>query len=214
MSRMPLRLIIRWFVLISICIAAAGCIGKQSPKVTYYSLLTMERLGATDEAQPAPDLRIGIGPITVPDALKRTQIVTRDAQNIYRFDEFHRWAGVLEKDIANVLGENLGDLLGVEKIAFFPWMPHFSPTHRIIVDIIKFDGDLSGDAILSVRWVIADSTGKITLAGGKSDYQQPVERDDHAGVVKAESLLLAELSREIAATMKSLAKTVGRYGQN
>lgn len=214
MSRMPLRLIIRWFVLISTCIAAAGCIGKQSPEVAYYSLLSMKQMGIDAAAQNGSSQRLGIGPISIPDALKRTQIVTRDARNVYRFDEFQRWAGVLEKDFAYVLGENLGDLLGVEKIAFFPWMRHFSPTHRIIIDIIQFDGDLSGDAVLSVRWVIADSTGKVTLAGGKSDYQQPVESDDHAGLVKAQSLLLAELSREIAATMKSLAKTVGRYGQN
>ncbi|MDT8443387.1 MAG: ABC-type transport auxiliary lipoprotein family protein, partial [Desulfuromonadales bacterium] len=60
--------------------------------------------------------------------------------------------------------------------------------------------------VLSARWVIADATGKVTLAGGKSDYQQPVESEDHASLVKAESLLLAELSREIAGAMKSLAR--------
>lgn len=214
MSRMQLRLIFRWFVLISTCIAVAGCIGKQSPKVTYYSLLSMKQMGIDVVAQAGDGQRLGIGPITIPDALKRMQVVTRDARNVYRFDEFHRWAAVLEKDFAYVLGDNLGDLLGVEKIAFFPWMQYFSPTHRIIIDIIRFDGDLSGDAVLSVRWVIADSTGKVTLAGGKSDYQQPLESDNHAGLVKAESLLLAELSREIAAKMKSLAKAVERYGQN
>ncbi|MGK2945676.1 MAG: PqiC family protein [Desulfuromonadales bacterium] len=198
MSRTLLRLIIWWFVLISTCIAVAGCLGKQSPKVAYYSLLSMKQMGTHTVAQTGGDQRLGIGPITIPGVLKRTQIVTRDVQNIYRFDEFHRWAGVLEKDFAYVLGDNLGDLLGVEKIAFFPWMHYFSPTHRIIIDIIQFDGNLSGEAVLSARWVITDATGKVTLAGGKSVHRQPVKGGDYAGLVKAESLLLAELSKEIA----------------
>ncbi len=205
MSRTQLRLIIRWFILISTCLAVAGCLGKQSPEVAYYSLLSMKQMGTHTAAQAGGDQRLGIGPIIIPDVLKRTQIVTRDAQNIYRFDEYHRWAGVLEKDFAYVLGDNLGDLLGVEKIAFFPWMHYFSPTHRIIVDIIQFDGNLSGEAILSARWVITDATGKSTLTGGKIDYQKPVESDDYAGLVKAESLLLAELSTEIAGAVMSLA---------
>ncbi|MBE0574646.1 MAG: membrane integrity-associated transporter subunit PqiC [Desulfuromonadales bacterium] len=198
MITIRLRIIIRLIGLLLTCVVIAGCFGKQSPRVTYYSLLTMEQLGATDAAQSEPDLRIGIGPITIPDVLRRTQIVTRDAQNIYRFDEFHRWAGVLEKDFAYVLGNNLGDLLGVEQIAFFPWMHHFSPTHRVIIDVVQFDGDLTGEAILSARWAIVDKEGKVSLAGGKSDYKQPVKGGDYAGLVKAESLLLAELSKEIA----------------
>jgi uncharacterized lipoprotein YmbA len=198
MITIRLRIIIRLFGLLFACAVITGCFGKQPPKVTYYSLLTMAQLGATDAVQSEPELRIGIGPITIPEVLRRTQIVTRDAQNIYRFDEFHRWAGVLEKDFAYVLGNNLGDLLGVEKIAFFPWMHHFSPTHRVLIDIVQFDGDLSGEAILSARWAIVDTEGKVSLAEGKSDYKQPVKGGDYAGLVKAESLLLVELSKEIA----------------
>lgn len=192
------RRIFRWVGLLFTCAMITGCFGKQAPKVTYYSLLTMEQLGTTVAGQSEPDLRIGIGPITIPDVLRRTQIVTRDTQNIYRFNEFHRWAGVLEKDFAYVLGNNLGDLLGVEKIAFFPWMHHFSPTHRIIIDVVQFDGDLTGEAILSALWAIVDTEGKVSLAEGKSVHRQPVQGGDYAGLVRAQSLLLAELSKEIA----------------
>jgi uncharacterized lipoprotein YmbA len=164
----------------------------------------MEQMGETVATTTSSDLRIGIGPITIPDTLKRAQIVTRDEQNIYRFDEFNRWAGVMEKDIAYVMGDNLGDLLGVEKIAFFPWMHHFSPTHRIIIDIIQFDGELTGEAILSVRWSIADAEGKTSLAGGKSVYRQPVEGGNFTGLVKAESQLLAELCKDLAEEFKKI----------
>ena len=204
MIRNQLRIVARWFVLLSICTVFAGCIGKNSPEVTYFSLLSMEQMGETIVAPSGSDLRIGIGPISIPDALKRTQLVIRDAQNIYRFDEFNRWAGILEKDIEYVLGDNLGDLLGADKIAFFPWMHYFTPTYRVIIDIIQFDGELAGEAILSARWAIADADGKVNLAGGKSVYRQPVEGGDYMGLVKAESQLLAELSRELAKAIKKL----------
>lgn len=204
MIRTQFKRTLSWFALLTVCALLAGCIGKQSPEVTYYSLLSMEQMGEPATAPLRAELRVGIGPITIPDTLKRTQIVTRDPQNIYKFDEFNRWAGILEKDIAYVLGDNLGDLLGVSKIAFFPWIRYFSPTHRVIIDIIQFDGELSGEAILSARWAIADAEGKVNLAGGKSVYRQPVEGGDYAGLVKAESQLLTELSKEIARTMTAL----------
>lgn len=199
-----LRIISRWLALLSACAVFAGCISKQSPAVTYYSLLSMEQMGETAATQSRPDLRIGIGPITIPDALKRTQLVTRDANNTYIFDEYHRWAGILEKDMAAVLGDNLGDLLGVDKIGFFPWMHHFTPTHRVIIDVIQFDGELTGEAILSARWSIADAEAKVTLGGGKSVYRQAVTGGDYAGLLKAESILLAELSKELARTITAL----------
>jgi uncharacterized lipoprotein YmbA len=200
-----MKRITRWLAFLTACTVLAGCIKKQSPEVTYYSLLSIAQLSTiTATGSAASDLRLGIGPITIPDSMKRTQLVTRDAQNIYRFDEYHRWAGTLEKDISVILGDNLGDLLGVSKIGFFPWMNNFTPTYRIIIDIIQFDGELSGEATLNARWTIADAEGKINLAGGKSVYRQPVEGGDYTGLVKAESLLLAELSRELAKIIKTL----------
>ncbi|MDH3997815.1 MAG: PqiC family protein [Desulfuromonadales bacterium] len=190
--------------LVGLCIVLlCGCIDKRAPQVSYYSLLSAQQLGTMVGEVSNPEIKLGIGPITIPDSLKRTQLVTRDEQNIYQFTEYHRWAGVLEKDIAAVLGDNLGLLTGVDKVAFFPWMHHFSPNYRVIVDITRFDGDLAGEAVLNARWSIADAKGATYLAGGQSVYRQPLESDDYAALVRAESQLLAELSREIALELQT-----------
>lgn len=189
---------------LGLLILLSGCIGRSSPEVSYYSLLSMEHLGHQMSMTETADFALGIGPITIPDSLKRAQIATRDADNRYRFSEFHRWAGVLEKDIAMVVGDNLGAMLGVEKVAFYPWLHHFQPSHRVVLDIVRFDGTLEGEVVLSVRWAIVDAEGRDYLAGGKSVYRQAVASQAYKDLVRAESLLLMELSREMADAIKQL----------
>jgi len=197
---------LQWFLVFVMVLFVSGCIGRSSPKVTYYSLMTMEQLGATESLASLPEVRLGVGPITIPDSLKRSQVATRQHGNQYTFDEFNRWAGVLEKDMTSVLGDNLGQLLGIEKVGFFPWMHYFKPTYRVIVDIIRLDGTLDGEAVLSARWAIADTDGNDFLDGKKSVYRQTLEEASYAALIKAESQLFAALSKEIAAEIVALKK--------
>ena len=196
----------KWTLLLCCVLLLAGCIGRKSPEVTYYSLLTMEQLGEVKTLSSHPELRLGIGPVTIPDSLKRSQVATRQHGNQYAFDEFNRWAGVLEKDLTSVLGDNLGDLLGVEKVGYFPWMHYFKPTYRVVIDVVRLDGALDGEAVLSARWAVTDADGKEFLAGGKSDYRRPLQGSDYAALVEAESLLVAELSKKVAGEIDSLVK--------
>ena len=166
----------------------------------------MEQVGEVQAISSHPEIRLGVGPITIPDSLKRSQIATRQHGNQYGFDDFNRWAGVLEKDLTSVLGDNLGDLLGVEKVGYFPWIHYFKPTYRVVIDVVRLDGSLDGEAVLSARWAVADADGKELLAGGKSDYRLPLQGSDYAALIKAESLLVAELSNKVAGEINDLLK--------
>jgi len=197
---------LQWCLVLVTVLLVTGCLSRSAPRVTYYSLMTMEQLGETETLAALPEVRLGVGPITIPDSLKRSQIATRQQGNQHEFAEFHRWAGVLEKDITSVMGDNLGQLLGIEKVGFFPWLHHFKPTYRVTIDVIRFDGSLEDEAVLSARWAVADSGGKDFLAGRKSDYRQPLADASFAALIKAESQLLAALSKEIAAVIVALEK--------
>jgi len=194
----------RWVVILAVAALLSGCIGRSSPKVTYFSLLTAEQLNTEQTIASLPEIKLGIGPITIPDSLKRSQVVTRQQGNQHEFDEFNRWAGILEKDLSYVLGENLGHLLGVNRVGYFPWLHHFKPTYRVMIDVIRLDGSLDGDAVLSAHWVVADTSGKEFLAGGKGDYRQPLEAKTYPALIKAESQLVAQMSREIATAIAAL----------
>ena len=206
MIRYSVQKTLQWLLILIAVLLIAGCLGRSSPKVTYFSLLTMEQLGETEAVASLPEVKLGVGPVVIPDSLKRSQIATRQHGNQHEFAEFNRWAGVLEKDITSVLGDNLGQLLGIEKVGFFPWLYHFKPTYRVMVDVIRFDGSIDGEAFLSTRWSISNSEGKDFLAGKKSDYRQQLEDASYAALIKAESQLLAALSKEIAAEIAALKK--------
>ena len=181
-----------------------GCGGK-SPSISYYSMTSIEPADLGAEAMNMPEVTIGVGPVTVPEYLKRAQIATRPGDgNRYMFDDFHRWAGIIEKDIASAIGNNLGALLGSDRIVFFPWMNYFKPQYQVVIEIIQFDSDLNSDAVLSSRWAVADGAGKNILASGKSDYRRRLENPSYDALVDAESFLLADLSREIADEVSKL----------
>jgi uncharacterized lipoprotein YmbA len=197
---------LQWFLILVSVLLISGCLNRSAPKVTYYSLLTMAQLGETEVVASLPEINLGVGPVVIPDSLRRSQVATRQNDNQHEFAEFHRWAGVLERDITSVLGDNLGQLLGIDKVGFFPWLYHFKPTYRVMVDMIRFDGSIDGEAVLSARWAISDSSGKELLIGKRSDYRQPLEEASYASLIKAESQLLATLSKEIAAEIVALQK--------
>lgn len=179
--------------------------GGRSPSVAYYTLNTIEQESPELENSETFDIAIGIGPVTIPESLKRTHIATRLNDNRLSFNEFHRWSGLLEKDISAVLGDNLGFLLGTDQIAFFPWIKAFKPDYRVTVEIVQFDSNLDGNAVLSARWTVTDADGTMILASGKSRYRQELASSSYLAVVAVESQLLAKLSRELAEELKSLA---------
>jgi len=196
----------RWVAIFAVIFLLSGCIGRSAPKVTYFSLLTAEQLSAGEVVASLPEVKLGIGPITIPDSLKRSQVVVREHGNQYDFNEFYRWAGILEKDLGHVVGANLGQMLGINSIGFFPLMPHFKPTYLVMIDVVRLDGALDGDAVLNAHWVVASASDRASLVSGKSSYQQVLEEHTYPALVKAESQLVAQMSQEIAAAIAALHK--------
>lgn len=175
-----------------------GCVTRSAPKVNYFSLLSMEQLGDSRSAATHPEIRLGIGPVSIPDNLRRSQVVTREHGNEFDFNEYNRWAGDLESDLTAIVGNNLSLLLGVDNVGYFPWLPHFEPTCRLVIDIERLDGDLGGEAVLEARWSVIGANGKAQLAGGRSVYRRPVSGNSYAGLVTAESQLVADFCKEMA----------------
>ena len=155
----------RFFQIISllvlfIAVLLAGCGGSPTP-LEFYTLNSLS--GMSQNAIPAnaaQNIAIGIGPVKIPKILDRPQIVTRTGPNKIKVDEFHRWAGPLGTEIAQVLAENISLLLATDQVAVYPWEVDFKPQYRIALDIRYFEGQLGENVFLDVVWRVSDQANQ------------------------------------------------------
>jgi uncharacterized lipoprotein YmbA len=187
-----------------IAVLLAGCGGGPTP-VEFYTLNSLN--GMPQQANPADadqNIAIGIGPVKIPKILDRPQIVTRTGPNKIKVDEFHRWAGPLGTEIAQVLAENISLLLATDQVAVYPWEVDFKPQYRIALDIRYFEGQLGENVFLDVVWRVSDQANQKILATKSSVINETLASADYEALVAAKSQAIAQLSREIAQEIRKL----------
>ena len=203
-STMPLR----WAAIAGLVLClSGGCMRATRPE-NFYTLSSMTRSTATIVSSAASESAwlIGIGPVQLPDALKRPQIVTRIDRNRLEMAEFDRWAGPLEREISRVMAENLSLLLGTDRVVQYPWPASTQPTHRVDLEIRRFDGRPGQEVALNVTWTVRATTPGASQVSRKSVLSEPVDDGGYPSLVAAQSRLLEALGRQIATALETLAK--------
>jgi uncharacterized lipoprotein YmbA len=198
-------LFLRWLpvILVMGLFFLNGCLGRsQSPRFYTLSPLTEDKAMAKSDTQ-ARDTRIGIGPIKVADYLDQSKLVTRTGDNRLLKAEFDLWAGALKDNLTNVLAENIGLLLPTERIFIYPWRLSEPVDYQVILDVVRFDGDLEKEAWLVARWSIVGGKDKELLEVDRSSIREPVTGSGYEALVTAQSRALARLSREIVAVIQA-----------
>jgi uncharacterized lipoprotein YmbA len=181
-----------------------SCAGK-SKNARFYMLSSMKAASVANkdtQAQPA-DLALGIGPVTIADYLNRQGVVTRDSQNQLKVSEFEQWAGSFKNNIIHALADNLGVLLGTDRIHIHPWRKYVPIDYQVTVNVIRFDGKPGQEAWLTSRWSLINGQTKEILTVKRSSIQTPVEDNSYEALVAAQSLALAKMSREVADAIKA-----------
>lgn len=179
--------------LLALAAALAACRGPM-PAMQFYTLTPQ----AAPAAAPAPNpASVGVGPLDIPLALDRPQIVTRSAENRLDMAEFHRWGGSLAGDILASLTADLSALLGSDRVVAHPWTRFIEPDYRVPVEIHRFDGKLGGEVTLVATWAVHRKGEAEPRVVRKSFLAEPTAGPDFAALVAAHSRALAGLSREI-----------------
>jgi len=149
---------------------------------------------------------VSVGPLTIPDYLDRSQIVTREGQNELRVDEYHRWAGSLENDILRLLIENLSALLSPDHYQVDSWIRPAPPLsaidYRVAVDIVRFDGTHGDSVFMKARWSVFRKDRNASVM--QTDITEHVKGNDYNALVEAMSRTMERFSRDIADTITSL----------
>ncbi len=181
-----------------------SCSGPQ-PTMHFYQLAPTA-LPTASAAEKFPDLALGVGPVTIPEMLKRQEIVIRGEGNQYHLADLHRWAGLLEKDITRVIIENLGNQLGTEQVISYPWSSYFDPDYRIVIEILNMTGQPGDLVTLRAGWTIVDRSGEQILVRKISEFQQQSSDQSFNSLVEAENQSIALLCQEISNALKMLDK--------
>jgi len=153
------------------------------------------------------DISVGVGPINIPDSLKRPQIVTLTSTNELDLAEFDRWAGALEDNMSAVIAENLSMLLSTDNVHIYPWSRSVTTDYQVAVDIIRFDGSLGDNAEMIARFTIFGENGQKMLMKKRVQYSEPAEGHDYGALVAAMSRALSDFSRDTAEEIRAVSKT-------
>jgi len=199
------------FLIISL-VVLGGCLGKGTQDPTKYYLLQPMASSVTGDQTGAEDsgFSVGVGPIRMRQYLDRPQIVTRTGENEVYIDTFQNWAEPLGDNFSAILTANLSVLLETNKLILWPFgkkVKHVD--YQVLVDVIRFDGVLGGEAVLSARWyVVSHKEGmKVEeMIPKRSTFTAPLEGDSYEDLVAAMSKTLEDFSREVADVIKARAQ--------
>jgi uncharacterized protein len=152
---------------------------------------------ASPTAPPTNAVTIGLGPVTLPAYLARPQMVTRLGPTQIDVSNYDRWAEALDGNFTRSLSQNLGALLHTNDIIQYPWYATTTLDYVVRVDVLEFEADTTGLAVLRCRWAVLDSDGS-TIAGAESRYTQQATDATTASAVAALSQVVGALAHELA----------------
>ena len=179
----------------ALAILAAGC---ASPASRFYTLSA----APTPAATPS-DLAVAVGPVSVPAAVDRPEIVVDMGPNQVRLDEFNRWASPLQNNIARVVAENLVALLGTPRVTLSPQTLSADADYRVAIEIQRFDSAPGQAATLDAVWTVRRTKdGKAQTS--RTTAREAASDGSYDALAAAHSRAVARLSRDIADAVRAL----------
>ena len=152
---------------------------------------------------PQTKYSVSVGPVSVPAAIDRLQIVVRTGPNQVFINEFDRWASPLKDDIGRVVVDNLVSQLGTTQVSTYTQATAAGASYRVMIDVLRFDSELGKAATLDALWTVSSvKDGKYYR--GRTTHTEATQGDDYAALVAAHSRTLGQLSTEIAKIIEEM----------
>jgi uncharacterized lipoprotein YmbA len=152
-----------------------------------------------------------LGPVTIPPAVDRPQLVVR--QNAVRLValEQERWAEPLREAVPRVLADSMrSHLPNATVTSQTTAAPH--PDVRVVVDVTRFEAIAGQEVIIEAHWWLrsqgakggpeGSSVARVAVRGGPQDYD---------AIVAAEAAALEEIGSDLS---RAVEKEAARYTQS
>jgi uncharacterized lipoprotein YmbA len=188
-----------------------GC--QSSPLKQYYVLTAADeqpplRLETEQTSINTTELKqtIGIGPVEIPEYLHLSQILYQaEDGSLQRMDNSY-WAEPLDQGIARVISLNLSLGDSSRNLISFPWRADNRPRYSVNIKLLSLNINASQTqrvAELVANWELKD-TSNINYIARKHFSATVNAQPNAAGLTQAYSALLAQLTEQIGAVLKSL----------
>jgi uncharacterized lipoprotein YmbA len=176
------------------CLLLTGLVTAcgSTPRSDYYMLSANAR-GSMGSEGPS----IGVGPVSVPEYLKRREMVLNRSANRLDLADFDRWAEPLDAGVLRVTALNLSVLLKTQQVQTFPWRRSNLPDFGISIAVVQFS--MKGrQALLVAEWTVTEPATGTAVMQHISRLENSAAGGDPEDVAVAYSDLLKDLSQEIA----------------
>jgi uncharacterized lipoprotein YmbA len=189
-------------VLMAVILAISGCSYSQPSK---FYRLNPEVYGDKQTINtPSVKNALSVGPVTIPVALTRPQIVTLTGNNEVFISEYDRWAGSMSDSIDRILTDNLSALLPSQTIVPYELGRRLDSSYQLVVDIQQFDGVIGKEVNLKAGWLILEKNTKKPIVVKISRFNEKVQGPGYQDFVAAMSRALGRMSVEMAEAFISL----------
>ena len=145
-----------------------------------------------------------IGPINVPEHIKRTEIVFRGTGNRVMINEYDRWAESVDNNISEVVSENLSNLLGSSSVYTDDSDFLTRPDITIRIDVNKFGLMENGQVVLQTSWEIEDDRKRESKLYSERFTVSP-SGGDVTSIVAAMSEAVEQFSNTLAGELAAAA---------
>lgn len=191
----------------ALALAAPGCtfLAPQPDHARFYVLTSagVDGVGAATPASSANpgQMTVGVGPVTLPAYLDRSQVVTRVSANRLELSGENRWAEPLKSSFSRILAQNLATLLGTQQVVVYPWLRPPRIDYQVKVDVERFETNANGTSDLVASWKILDPATGTVLASSTTSVAEPIDSKDEGAAAQSLSRAVAALSRQIATSL-------------
>jgi uncharacterized lipoprotein YmbA len=175
-------------------------LGPRPVPPRYYVL---EAPAGTADPARAPAAVVGVRRVRLPPYLDRREVVTRDGPTKVEVASADRWAAPLDALFASALAEDLRVAVPAREVVTEPWPVGSAPEWVVSVEVLRFEGERDGTAVLEARWTVR-RRGEPAREGVTAARERGA-----AGDVAATA---AALSRTVGALARDLAAAIAAAG--
>jgi len=181
-----------------VCMLAALAAGCASSPARFYTLSATATPGSASSK-----VAVAVGPVSIPAAVDRPQIVVSTGANQVTFDDFNRWASPLQDNVTRVVAEDLVALLGTPRVTLFPQTLSAEPDYRVQIEIRNFESAPGKSASLDAVWTVRRTKDGKTETG-RSSVRERVDDNGYEALAAAHSRGVARLSQDIAEVVRTM----------